>query len=427
LRDFNLRPRKIFYGWWLVGATVAIAIYIAAVVFYGFTAFFQPMADDFGWSYTRISLGASLRGLESGLMAPLFGILIDRWGPRRMIFFGAILLALGMFLLSRSTTLLSFYVAFAIIALGTSGCSMTALVTTVANWFKRKIGLASGIATCGFGLSGIMVPVIVKLIDAYGWRSAMSLLALGALVLILPLSLMFRHKPEQYGYLPDGDPPGTVQLKLEAEKAEKEKTAVEEPSYSIKQAAKSRAFWHLALAYACYHVITAAVVTHVMPYLGSIGIERSLAGMVAMGIPLSSVAGRLGMGWIADRIERRKVTIAGFIMMGLGLICFEGVSKMGSWLIIPFLLLFCIGYGGNNTMRVALVREMFGRKSYGSIFGLLMGVSTAGSFLGPPLAGWAYDTWGSYQNVWFVIACFALVSLILTLTIPRRMMTRAGA
>jgi sugar phosphate permease len=322
---------------------------------------------------------------------------------------------------------LSFYVAFAIIALGTSGCSMTALVTTVANWFKRKIGLASGIATCGFGLSGIMVPVIVKLIDAYGWRSAMSLLALGALVLILPLSLMFRHKPEQYGYLPDGDPPGTVQLKLEAEKAEKEKTAVEEPSYSIKQAAKSRAFWHLALAYACYHVITAAVVTHVMPYLGSIGIERSLAGMVAMGIPLSSVAGRLGMGWIADRIERRKVTIAGFIMMGLGLICFEGVSKMGSWLIIPFLLLFCIGYGGNNTMRVALVREMFGRKSYGSIFGLLMGVSTAGSFLGPPLAGWAYDTWGSYQNVWFVIACFALVSLILTLTIPRRMMTRAGA
>ena len=427
MRDFNLRPRKIFYGWWLVGATVAIAIYIAAVVFYGFTAFFQPMADDFGWSYTRISLGASLRGLESGLMAPLFGILIDRWGPRRMIFFGAILLALGMFLLSRSTTLLSFYVAFAIIALGTSGCSMTALVTTVANWFKRKIGLASGIATCGFGLSGIMVPVIVKLIDAYGWRSAMSLLALGALVLILPLSLMFRHKPEQYGYLPDGDPPGTVQLKLEAEKAEKEKTAVEEPSYSIKQAAKSRAFWHLALAYACYHVITAAVVTHVMPYLGSIGIERSLSGMVAMGIPLSSVAGRLGMGWIADRIERRKVTIAGFIMMGLGLLCFEGVSKMGSWLIIPFLLLFCIGYGGNNTMRVALVREMFGRKSYGSIFGLLMGVSTAGSFLGPPLAGWAYDTWGSYQNVWFVIACFALVSLILTLTIPRRMMTRAGA
>ena len=164
-----------------------------------------------------------------------------------------------------------------------------------------------------------------------------------------------------------------------------------------------------------------------MAYLGSIGIERSLAGLVAMGIPLRSVAGRLGMGWIADRIERRKVTIAGFIMMCLGLICFEGVSKMGSWLIIPFLLLFCIGYGGNNTMRVALVREMFGRKSYGSIFGLLMGVSTAGSFLGPPLAGWAYDTWGSYQNVWFVIACFALASLILTLTIPRRMMTRAGA
>ena len=214
MTDFSLKPHKVFYGWWVVAASVGIAVYIAAVVFYGFTAFFQPMADDLGWSYTEISLGASLRGLESGLMAPVVGMLIDRWGPRRVIFMGAILLSLGMFLLSRSTTLLSFYTAFAFIALGTSGCSMTALVTTVANWFKRNIGLASGIATCGFGLSGIMVPVIVKLIDAYEWRSAMAILALGALLIVAPLSLLFRHKPEQYGYLPDGDSPASIGEKL---------------------------------------------------------------------------------------------------------------------------------------------------------------------------------------------------------------------
>jgi MFS transporter, OFA family, oxalate/formate antiporter len=421
-----LKPHKIFYGWWIVAASVAIAVYTAAVVFYGFTAFFQPMVDDLGWSYTTVSLGASLQGIESGLMAPLVGTLIDRWGPRRIIFFGAISLSLGMFLLSRSTTLLSFYTAFAFIAMGTSSCSMTALVTTVANWFNRRIGLASGIATCGFGLCGIMLPVIVRLIDVYEWRTAMAILALGALLLIAPLSLLFRHKPEQYGYLPDGDPPGAIDEKVRKNAAESTVALVEEPSYGIRQALKSRVFWHIALAYACYHVTTAAVVIHVMPYLGSLGISRSLAGLVAMGVPLSSVVGRLGMGWVADRFERKKVTMVGFAMMGLGLICFEGVAMAGIWLVLPFLLLFCLGYGGNNTMRVALIRDLFGRSNYGGVFGLLMGISTIGSFLGPPLAGRAFDIYGSYQNVWFVVAGFAFASMLFIWTIPGQMKAENG-
>ncbi len=413
-----MKPHKIFYGWWVVAASVAIAVYMAAVVFYGFTAFFQPMADDLGWSYTKISLGASLRGLESGILAPVVGMLIDRWGPRRIVFTGVILLALGMFLLSRCTTLLGFYTGFAFIALGTSGCSMTALVTTVANWFKRRIGLASGIATCGFGLSGIMVPVIVRLIDVYQWRTAMALLALGALVLIAPLSLLFRHKPEQYGYLPDGGLPSSIDEKVREKDVKAVVSPVEETSYGIRQAVKSRVFWHIALAYVCYHVCTAAVVTHVMPYLGSVGIARSIAGLVAMGIPLSSVVGRLGMGFIADRFDKKKLAVVGFIMMSLGLVCFEEVSLAGSMLLIPFLALFCLGYGGNNTMRVAITRNIFGRAKYGSVFGLLMGISTAGSFLGPPLAGWVFDNYGSYQNVWLVLAGFAIVSMVLIWTMP---------
>jgi len=415
-----LKPHKIFYGWWIVAASVAIAIYMAAVVFYGFTAFFQPMADDLGWSYTRISFGASLRGLESGLLAPFFGMLIDRWGPRRVVFFGVMILSFGMFLLSRSTTLLSFYTGFALIALGTGGCSMTALVTTVANWFKRRIGLASGIATCGFGLSGIMVPVIVKLIDVYQWRTAMALLALGALVLIAPLSLLFRHKPEQYGYLPDGDSPVSIDKSTKKKAGEAVVTIPEEQAFGIRQALRSRLFWHIALAYVCYHICTAAVVTHVMPYLSSVGIARSTAGLVAMGVPLSSVAGRLGMGFIADRFEKKKLAMVGFVMMSLGLVCFQEVSQSVAWLLIPFLVLFCIGYGGNNTMRVAITRDIFGRGRYGSVFGLLMGIGTGGSFMGPPLAGWAFDTYGSYQYVWFVVAGFAFASMLFIWTMPAR-------
>jgi len=415
-----LKTHKIFYGWWLVGASVLIAMYMAAVVFYGFTAFIEPMADELGWSYTKISLGASLRGLEGGLLAPIFGILIDRWGPRRLIFLGGIIIALGLFMLSRTTTLLMFYTAFTVIAVGVSCCSMTALVTTVANWFKRRIGLASGIASCGFGLSGLLIPIIVRLIDSYEWRTAMVILAIGMLALIVPLSLLFRHKPEQYGYLPDGEAPGAA--KVNTGNIDQAVSSLNE-DIGVRQALKSSVFWHIALAYVFFHLIIGAVITHVMPYLSSIGLPRSTAGMIAMAIPLGSVVGRLGMGWIADRFDRRKVAAVGFAMMCMGLVCFEYAATEGTWLLVPFLLLFCTGYGGNNTLRVALLRGMFGRKSFGSIFGFLMGISVTGSIMGPPMAAWVFDNYGSYQNVWLVVAGFAIVSMVFILTMPKAVET----
>ncbi len=416
MTDSSLKPHKIFYGWWLVGASVLIALYMAGVVSYGFTAFIEPIADEFGWSYTQISLGASLRGLEGGLLAPIFGILIDRWGPRRLIFTGSIILALGLLLLSRTTSLLMYYTAFTVIAVGVSCCSMTSLMTTVANWFKRKIGLAIGIASCGFGLSGLLIPVIVRLIDSYEWRTALAILALGALCLITPLSLLFRHKPEQYGYLPDGDDPG----KARADTGHIDRALPPiKKSIGVRRALKSSVFWHISLAYACFHLSTGAVVTHVMPYLGSIGIARSTAGMIAMAIPLVSVVGRLGMGWIADRVDKRVVTVVGFALMCLGLVCFEYTATVGTWLLFPFLLLFCIGYGGNNTMRAALLQEMFGRENFGSIFGFLMGISVTGAVLGPPMAGLVFDNWGSYQNVWLVAAGFSIMAMFLIWKMPK--------
>ena len=420
MTDSGLKPHRIFYGWWLVGASVLIAMYMAAVVSYGFTAFIEPMADEFGWSYTKISLGASLRGLEGGLLAPIFGMLIDRWGPRRLIFTGSIILSVGLFLLSRTTSLLMYYTAFSVIAVGVSCSSMTSLMTTVANWFRRRIGLAIGIASCGFGLSGLMIPIIVRLIDSYEWRTAMAILAFGALALIMPLSLLFRHKPEQYGYLPDGDDPGAA--RASTGHIDQALPSIEK-SIGVRQALKSSVFWHIALAYVCFHLSTGAVVTHVMPYLSSIGITRSTASMIAMAIPLGSVVGRLGMGWIADRVDRKKVSMICFAMMCLGLVCFEYAATVGTWLLVPFLLLFCVGYGGNNTLRAALLRGMFGRGNFGSIFGFLMGISVSGAVLGPPMAGWVFDNWGSYQNVWFVAAGFTIVSMVSIWTMPKAVET----
>ena len=406
------KPIKIFYGWWIVGASFLTALCVGGVVFYGFTAFFEPIVNEMGWSYTQISLAASLRGLEMGLLAPFIGILADRWGPRRLIASGVFITAAGLLLLSATTSLVMFYGAFALLALGISTCSLTVLMTTVANWFRKKIGMASGIAICGYGFSGLLIPVIVRLIAVYEWRMALDILAIGMVVIVLPLSLFFRHRPEQYGYFPDGEPES---LRIYSNSPDVPQTA--EVEVRAKQALKSGTFWRLALAFMYHMMVMGAIITHVMPYLSSMGISRAISSLVATATPLMSILGRLGFGWLGDKFNRRRVATVSFIMMGCGLFFFGYASTANSWMLVPFLVLFGIGYGGSNALRLSLVREYFGRTNFGTILGLIVGISAIGGIIGPTLAGWAYDNWGSYQVIWFLLAVLAIVAVISVLTI----------
>ena len=411
--NLDWKPRKVFYGWWIVGACFFIALYTGGVVFYGFTAVFEPLANEFDWSYAQISLAASLRGLEMGLLAPFVGVLVDRWGPRRLLFGGVIITSLGLMLMGRSTSLGMFYGAFGLLAIGTSTCSSTVLMTAVAHWFRRKISVATGIMVCGYGFSGLLVPLVVDLIDIYEWRAAMAILAIGMLAICLPLSLVVRHKPEQYGYLPDGEVNEAV-MKGEG------LVSVEAAEVTVKarQALKSSTFWHITLALLCQILILSAVITHVMPYLSSIGITRAKSSLIASAIPLASIGGRLGLGWLGDKVDKRRVMAAAFAMMAVGLLCFAFASFEAIWLLVPFLILFSIGYGGNNTLRASVIREFFGRSTFGTIHGLVIGIMMVGSIAGPPLAGYVFDKWGSYQPIWFVFAGLAVVALFAVATTP---------
>ncbi|MBW1613931.1 MAG: MFS transporter [Deltaproteobacteria bacterium] len=123
--------------------------YGGGVVFYGFTAFIEPIREEFGWSYTQISFAASLRGLEMGLFATVVGFLADRLGSRTLIFWGTIIIDLGLFLLSRTQSLAIFYSSFLLVSFGAGGCTIVATMSVVANWFKRKVGIALGVMMCG--------------------------------------------------------------------------------------------------------------------------------------------------------------------------------------------------------------------------------------------------------------------------------------
>ena len=407
------KNRKVFYGWWIVGAGFFIAVYIGGFIHFGFTAVFEPIASDFGWSYAQVSFAASLRGLEMGLLAPIVGLLMDRWGPRRLVFAGAVIIGLGLLLLSRINSLATFYGAFILIAMGISTCIGVVPIATVGNWFQKKVTLATGILVSGAATGGLMVPLATRIIDIFEWRTAMAILGFGAWGILLPLSLLFRHKPEQYGYLPDGD----LHRKLPASEGQSSAQG-NELDIGVKQVLKSSAFWHIAMGFMCHILVMNAVITHVMPYLSSIGLTRSFSSLVASAIPATSIVGRLSFGWLGDKFDKRRVTALGFVLAGLGLLSLGYATTAGAWMLVPSIVLLGLGYGGPIPMMPALLREYFGRVRLATVLGLVMGVAALGGMVGPLLAGLAFDRLGSYQVAWFGFAGLVIAGMISLITTP---------
>ncbi len=165
--------------------------------------------------------------------------------------------------------------------------------------------------------------------------------------------------------------------------------------------------------------MTFAVITHVMPYLSSIGISRYTAGLIAMAIPLTSVTGRLTFGWLSDEMDRRWLAAGASLLVAVGLLWFDFASAKVIWMLIPFLLFLGIGYGGYVPLIPSLVKQHFGITHFGTIYGFVTGIAMLGSVLGPPLAGWVFDTYGNYQGIWLAMAGLSVVAIVSMLTIPR--------
>ena len=401
--------KRIFYGWWIVLACFFISFYVGGVIFFGFTAFFEPIRAESGWSYAQISFAASLRGLEMGLLAPVVGFLVYRFGARALILCGTLTVGAGLIFLSLTQSLAMFYGAFLLISFGAGGCTSVVTMAVVANWFRKKIGMAFGIMASGFGAGGIVVPFIVWSIEAYGWRTTLVILGLTMWAMGVPLFFVIRNSPEQYGYAPDGEicevPSETHEIRDYGEEI------------GFKDALRSRAFLFLNIVEAVRLMTIAAVATHVMPYLSSLGIPRSVCGFVAAAIPLCSIIGRFGFGWLGDTFDKRHVLAMTFLFMGIGVFVFCYVNTL--WIVVPFLLLFPPGFGGSMVLRGAIIREYFGRDAFGKLLGITMGSASIGGIIGPTLAGWMFDTVGSYKPVWLIFCGVSIAATVLTMWIRK--------
>ena len=417
LRLQRLAPRKkIFYGWWIVLSSAALNFLAGGSFIYGFTTFFNPIRDTFGWSAAATSVAFVFQRLESGILGPLAGFLVDRVSPRKLMYIGWVIISLGFFLMSQINSLWMFYGAFMIMAMGFSFGSFIVMNTAVARWFREKRSRALTMIYLGFGASGTLVPLIALSIEEFGWRETLVWLAVLLGVVGIILSSVMRRQPEDYGYLPDGKTIGeTNELKGFSDKQPTLELVPESSGYTVKEAIRTKAFWLLSLAFLFQHIGTSAVMVHIVPYLESVEVSTTIAATAVTGMTLCSVIGRLGFGFLGDFTNKRYLVATALTLQTIGLFIFSLISADKVWLIVLFLLTYAPGYGGPIPLRPALQADYFGTRSFGTIMGLMASVSMIGGLFSPVLAGWMFDVTGSYRQAWQLFSLITLPSVILIL------------
>ena len=418
------RPAKkpIFYGWWIVLAGSISQAYTSGTFWQGFGAFFDPIIDQFGWSRALTAGAMSLQRTESGAISPFVGWFVDKFGPRNVMLFGTGLTALGFILLSRIQELWQFYAAFLVLTIGLSFGTFLIVTTAVANWFVENRSKALSFTMAGAGLGGVLVPVIIWLIATTDWRTGLVVVAIGHLVIGIPVSFVMKSRPEDYGLLPDGALPEESDEQTGSEDAARRRAALSsEVNMTTRQALSSRVFWQLAIAMGVSGMVISASI-HQIPAITSFGISRNIAGFAILGVSLFSVAGRLGSGFFGDRLDKRHVIAVSLFLQFVGTMVFAFSSEL--WHLAIFVVTWGVGFGASIPVRFALIADLFGRQHYGSIMGTLMTTSAIFGVIAPVLVGWIFDIRGNYREPFALMAFSVLIAIPMILTLGQARVTR---
>ena len=407
---------KIFYGWWIVAAGVVAIAVNSSVYFYGMAVFFTPLIQEFGWSRTALAGAFSIARMQAGIAGPLTGAAIDRWGPRRMMMIGMVMVAAGFGLLGRVTSLEAFYAIFIIFLSIGSGLSASPPVgAAIANWFSRRRGLAMGLLMCGGGVGGFIAAGLGFLINAYGWRTTMDIIAVAILVTGLPAAAVIRHRPEPYGWLPDGAPPDPSQRKPAAGASTPRVEA--DRSFRPREAIATSAFWVLSTMFALRNLTTSGALVHLPALMVDRGHPLEVAATIAGLVALFSIIGRFACGWLADRVDERYLVAATFAFASLSLeVLALGTTPLH---VATFVVGYGISYGGSVPLTMSMVARYFGHRWFGTVYGLSQFVIIWGSVGGPLLAGYGYDTTGSYETAIHIFAVANIVGLALAFMVRR--------
>lgn len=420
--------RRIFYGWYLVAASVAANTIFSAAYFQGFGVLILPIERTFGWDRWVISAAMSLRQLESGILSPAVGFVLDRFSARKLIFWSAIISAVGFLGLGFTNGIVMFFLSFVVLSVGASGVSHAVTwPVIISRWFRRKRGLAIGLAVTGPIFGSPIVILNTQIEEAYGWRAV--LIGYGILVLIgvTLLSMMVRDRPETYGLRPDGDPPEEeVSVEFIADPPQRRP----DTGLTLQAVIRTKEFWLFTSYLAGTFTVNSAFQLHMIPYFQQdMRLTSAWAAVVLSMVFTMSGIGRIGGGYLLDKLDYRLVLAVVAAMMGFSLLYLQLVTVKTVLATLPFAFMFGVSFGCLVPMRGAVGSIMFGTRAIGKILGILQGAPIAAGVLGPLVMGIIFDLHGSYSvAIWGLIVISALmVPLSLAMDSPRDLAKRLVA
>ncbi|SVC83052.1 uncharacterized protein METZ01_LOCUS335906, partial [marine metagenome] len=313
---------RVFYGWFIVAAATLASTIQSSVFNVGAQTLVLPLVREFNATRTAVSIAFSLRRLEGGLTGPIEGYLIHWIGPRRYMVGGWVIFGLGLITTGICQNMYQFYLAFLLVTLGQSVAGFLPIVTVLINWFDRGRGRAIAIYQLGGSLGALLIPALAWLILNVGWRQTMIAIGFAVIIVGVPLALVMRPNPEDYGYLPDGAKP--VAQEGNATIAEKDEAADNSSNFdseqTISQALRSRNFWFLGLSHSAGITAWGALQVHQIPALVEIGIdELAAAGILSYTLVIAAL-GRLIGGFLGDVAGPKKVTALAFISQGISVV-----------------------------------------------------------------------------------------------------------
>jgi len=406
----GLKRLPFFYGWVIVVITF-ITMGIGVNARTAFSLFFPPILSEFGWERGVTAGAFSFGFVVSAIISPLIGRLMDRGGPRAVMELGIALMGGGLLLAPLTTVPWHLYVTIGVmvgagsVCLGYSGFSLF-----LPNWFVRRRGLAIGIAFAGVGIGSVtLLPWVQYVIEQTGWRTACTSIGLMVLIVLAPINLLLRKRPEDIGLLPDGEAAPTAT-------SAKPVSNVVDPVWAATEWTLSRAlhtarFWWICLGYFCGLYIWYAVQVHQTKFLLDIGFSPNV-GVWALGVvSLLGIPGQIVLGHASDRIGREAIwaiSCLGFAICFAALVALKFYPSL--WLV--YLMVFtqgALGYGLTSIMG-AVVLEIFQGASYGSIFGTIMLSALAGGAAGPWVTGLLHDLTGTYTIAFAIGIAVSLLS-----------------
>jgi MFS family permease len=397
----NISSQKktgLFYGYVIVLAAFFIVL-ISWGAMYSFGVFFKPVLAEFGWTRAMTSGAYALNMVLTGAFCILSGKLVGRLGPRMVLTIGGAIIGVGYLLMSRSTTVLEFYLYYGLLVSIGMGCMVVPLMWTVARWFNKGRGLASGIVISGIGLGIIVMPQLAnRLISVYSWRTSFLFLGIISLVLIIGFAQLLKRAPAPNQHAGKASA-SNVQVK----------------GLTVREAMRTSQFWLIFIMPFFLSFAVQVVMAHIVPHATDIGFSATTAATLLSAIGLVSIFGKISFGSLGDKIGNRKAAIIISILVAVAFVWLRFSNQL--WMLYIFAVIFGLGYAGFSATQSPLAAELFGLKSHGTIFGLTSFTGNAGGAVGSFLAGYIFDMTGNYNWAFYICVILAAISLIISIAL----------